>query len=150
MANKLSLSDFVPLASECETGASAKPSRGSGVLAREKDDAAALKVELEQKGIAKKRDGRCRWPEKHKCRGGLEAAHIRDASLGGAMHADNLIVLCAWIHRRGPESIHGKQLSIDCETEAGARGGLSFWRKGNDGAWYLVRREIRPFEYERD
>lgn len=127
-----------------------KPIRGGSVLAREKDDAEALKIELEQKGIAKKRDGRCRWPEKHKCRCGFEAAHIRDASLGGEMHADNLILLCGWIHRRGPESIHGKQLKVEVEGPNGARGPLSFWRKGDDGEWYLVRREVRPFEYERD
>lgn len=60
-----------------------KPARGSRVLEREKDDAEALRIEREQKGFAKKRDGRCRWPEPHKCRFALEAAHILHASLGG-------------------------------------------------------------------
>lgn len=128
----------------------AKPSRGQRVLDKERDDAEALKHEREQKGLTRKRDGRCRWPEAHKCRFDLESAHIVDASLGGLMDAENLVTLCAWIHRRGPESIHGKQLQIEKETERGAWGPLSFWKKGADGAFYLVARETAPFIYERD
>lgn len=120
------------------------------MLEREKDAADALKVEREEKGKAKKRDGRCRWPEVHKCRFGLEAAHIQDASLLGPMAAENLVSFCGWIHRRGPESIHGKQLKVEKDSPRGANGPLSFWRKGEDGVYYLVKREIRPFEYEAD
>jgi hypothetical protein len=101
-----------------------KPARGSLILAREKAEAEADRIEREEKGKAKKRDGRCRWPEKHICRGGaLEAAHIEDASLGGPMDAKNLITVCQWIHRRGPESIHGKQLKVEPRQSAahGAR-----------------------------
>lgn len=127
-----------------------KPARGSLTLEREELKAKALKLEREEKGAAKKRDGRCRWPGEHKCRGGLEAAHIRDASLGGLMDRANLILVCSWIHRRGPESIHGKQLQVCCETPSGAQGPLSFWRKGEGGAFYLVAREIAPFIYEKD
>jgi hypothetical protein len=128
-----------------------RPVRGTRILAREDAAAEALRVEREEKGKAKKRDGRCRWPEPHKCRGGaLEAAHIDDASLGGPMHAANLVTLCPWIHRRGPESIHGKQLAIECETPRGANGPLSFWRKGVDGEFYMVKREIAPNVIEKD
>lgn len=128
-----------------------KPARGTAILAREEAAALALKTEREQKAIAKKRDGRCRWPESHKCRGGeLEAAHVRDASLGGDMDAANLVTLCPWIHRRGPESIHGKQLKIECETARGANGPLSFWRQGEDGAYFMVKREIAPGVIEKD
>lgn len=134
-----------------------KPAKGTRVLAKERADADARQIELIQKGLAKKRDGRCRWPEKHKCRGGeLEAAHIEDASTGGAMDAENLVTVCPWIHRRGPESIHGKQLKVEKETARGAWAALSFWKQ--DGTfdalgqpkYYLVAREIAPFRYERD
>jgi hypothetical protein len=135
----------------------AKPSRGQRILDKEDADARALKREREQKGLAKKRDGRCRWPEAHKCRGGeLEAAHILDASLGGPMAAENLVTVCPWIHRRGPESIHKKQLKVDKETERGADGPLSFWKQTGEfdelgqPTYFLVAREIAPFRYERD
>lgn len=134
-----------------------KPSRGSLMLEREQAAADADRLEREEKGKAKKRDGRCRWPEKHVCRGGaLEAAHIEDASLGGPMDAKNLITVCQWIHRRGPESIHGKQLKVEAETERGAWAALSFWRQTGEfdalgqPTYYLVARETRPFQYERD
>lgn len=134
-----------------------KPSRGQRILDKEDADARALKLEREQKGIAKKRDGRCRWPEAHKCRGGeLEAAHVVDASRGGLMAADNLVTLCPWIHRRGPDSIHGKQVKVDAETEIGARGPLSFWKQTGEfdalgqPTYFLVARETAPFVYERD
>jgi hypothetical protein len=128
-----------------------KPSRGSLILEREAAAAKALEIERREKAAAKKRDGRCRWPEKHTCRGGeLEAAHIEDASLGGALDRQNLVTLCPWVHRRGPASIHGKQLRIDVETERGADGPLSFWRKGENGVFFLVARETAPFRYERD
>ena len=128
-----------------------KPVRGSAILEREDAAAKALAIERHEKAKAKKRDGRCRWPEPHKCRGGaLEAAHLRDASLLGAMAADNLVTFCPWIHRRGPESIHGKQLKVMAETAAGAYGPLSFWRQDPDGIYHMVRREVAPFQYERD
>ena len=118
-----------------------KPERGSGVLERE---AARNKIKSEEIAVSKavkERDGyKCRWPEVHKCRGGLEAAHIRDKSLCGETITENEITLCAWIHRRGPQSIHGKQLKVECETPDGADGACSFWKQGADG-YYLVARE---------
>jgi len=128
-----------------------KPSRGQRVLDKEERDAKAKKHELEIKKLVKLRDGRCRWPEAHKCRGVLEAAHILDASLGGEMTTANLVTLCAWIHRRGPESIHGKQLDIDIEDiKKGANGPLSFWKQDAKGEYYMVNRETAPFVYEID
>lgn len=130
-----------------------KPQRGQAMLDREQAKADALAVERREKTAARKRDGRCRWPEVHKCRGGLESAHLVDASLGGPMHRTNLVTLCAWIHRRGPESIHGKQLMMQRESRAGASGPLSFWRRSAEPGsdfFYLVARETQPFEIERD
>jgi hypothetical protein len=114
-----------------------KPKRGSGILEREKRQAKDDAAEMEAKAIAKARDGfRCRWPERHKCRGGLEAAHIHDASTGGEMHPRNLVSLCAWIHRRGPETIHSKDLRMEPRGKAvGANGPVKFYRK----AWSETR-----------
>jgi hypothetical protein len=128
-----------------------KPQRGSRMLAAEQKLAEAAKIEKREKAKAKKRDGhKCRWPEAHKCRGVLESAHIVHASLGGAMASENLVSLCAFLHRRGPETQQYGELKIEKETERGADGPLSFWRKGLDGVFYLVRRETAPFQYERD
>lgn len=128
-----------------------KPLRGSLVLEREQRKRDADKIEREEKAASKAFDGhRCRWPEKHICRGPLESAHIKDASLGGDMARQNLVTLCAWIHRRGPESIHGKQLRIEAETALGSQGALSFWRQDENGEYYCVTREIRPGQIEKD
>lgn len=111
----------------------AKPERGSATLAREKDDKDRLAHEREVAKQVKERDEyRCRWPEVHKCRGPLEAAHIVDKSLGGATAPENELAVCRWIHRAGPESIHGKQLKVEKESADGANGYLTFWRRTDD------------------
>lgn len=136
--------------------ATAKPVRGAATLAKEADDAKAETHAKQVKALVKKRDGHCRWPEVHTCRKGLECAHIVDASRGGPMETENLILVCGWIHRRGPESIHGKQLKVEKDTPSGADGAVSFWRQSGEfdrlhqPIYYLVKREIRPGEVERD
>ena len=132
------------------TGPYFKAPRGTHVLEREAQNAEALKIERREKAKARKRDGRCRWPEPHKCRFALESAHIVHASLGGAMAAENLVTLCGWLHRRGPETQQYGQLKIEKETPAGANGPLSFWRKLVSGEWYCVAREKAPGVIERD
>jgi len=128
-----------------------KPERGSGVLERERVVADRKALERDVALRVKLRDGfKCRWPEVHKCRGGLEAAHIRDKSLLGDTSTANEITLCAWIHRRGPQSIHGKHLKVECETPDGANGALSFWRQDAAGTFYLVARERAIGILERD
>lgn len=126
-----------------------KPQRGSAILARDKADAERKQHEREVADAVKKRDGyKCRWPEAHKCRGGvLEAAHLRDKGMGGdhgiRTFTANEITFCPWIHRRGPESIHGKQLKVEPETAgAGANGPCSFWKKDDAGEWFMVAREL--------
>lgn len=134
-----------------------KPARGSGILAREKADTERKAHEAEIAKQVKARDGRCRWPEAHKCRGGLEAAHIIDKSRGGPTTCANELLLCAWIHRRGPESLHGKSLKVECETAMGADGPLSFWRQTGEydalgqPIYAMVARELhRGGPYEKD
>ena len=131
--------------------ASPKPLKGTHTLDAEQVRATARAVERVAKSLAKNRDGfKCRWPEKHVCRGELEAAHLIDASLGGLMVGTNLVTLCAWILRRGPESVHSKALKIEAETALGADGALSFWRRTGPSEYVLVARELRPFQIERD
>lgn len=126
-----------------------KSPRGTYVLEREAKRSEARSTEKREKAAARKRDGKCRWPLKHFCRGGLESAHLRDASLGGEMIRSNLITLCAWLHRNGPESIHGKQLRIDAITSAGADGPCAFWQRlGN--RWHLMAQERSVGVVERD
>jgi hypothetical protein len=135
-----------------------KPQRGSAILARAKDDADRKAKELEVAKLVKTRDGfKCRWPEPHKCRGGaLEAAHIVDKSLQGATETWNEVTFCPWIHRRGPESIHGKELKVEKETERGADGPLSFWRQTGEvdalgqPIYYMVARERSIGVVEKD
>lgn len=128
-----------------------KPQRGARVLAKVNADAEADALEKREKAASKKFDGyRCRWPEAHVCRFALESAHIKHASLGGEMDRKNLVTLCAWLHRRGPETQQYGQLKIEPETPAGAQGPLAFYRQTLDGSYYLVRRELAPFVYERD
>lgn len=137
-----------------------KPKRGAAILEREKADAEREAHEREIAKVVKARDGKCRWPEAHKCRGGLEAAHIVDKGIGGdhglRTTTQGVVTFCAWIHRRGPESIHGKQLKVEKETERGADWTLSFWRQAGtfdelgQPIYTLVAREVRPFQYERD
>lgn len=145
------VSAFVPW-----TGAQWKPTRGAAMLQREKDDADRKAVEVEVAKAVKERDKKCRWPERHKCRGALEAAHIIDKSKGGDTATRNELALCAWIHRRGPESVHGKQLRVDCETPQGADGALSFWRQTGEydalgqPVYHCVAREVQRGVLERD
>lgn len=128
-----------------------KPARGTRVLDKEAEDARYLIHERLVKAEVRARDGRCRWPEKHKCRFALEAAHVVDASLGGLMEPWNLILVCGWIHRRGPESIHGKQLRVERDTAQDVKHPLfSFWKQDAAGTYYEIAREVAPFQYEKD
>lgn len=128
-----------------------KGPRGSSVLAKEKDAREETAAEIEIKRQVREREkGKCRWPGKHKCRGGMEAAHIIDASRGGEYSTKNLVLLCKWIHRSGPESIHGKELEVRILTKKGADGPLSFHRKSfsetkaGEYTWRTVGKETAP------
>lgn len=130
---------------DLEPGALAKPAKGSYTLKRDKarndDDA---KLEKAAKAAKARDHNRCRWPERHKCRGGLEAAHLKDKSRGGDNSTENLFTICAWLHRLGPETIHSKDLVIDPLTNRGADGICNFLRRdwGNTAKpWELVGRE---------
>lgn len=133
-----------------------KPKRGAAILEREKADAEREKHEREIAKQVKARDKTCRWPERHKCRGGMEAAHIIDKSRGGDTATHNELLLCAWIHRRGPDSIHGKGLKVETESPQGADGPLSFWRQTGEydalgqPIYYCVARERSIGVVEKD
>ena len=134
-----------------------KPKKGTALLERETRKAERKAAEDEAILAAKQRDGfKCRWPEKHKCRGELEGAHVfQHRGMGGNPEGDRtaphlILSVCAWIHRRGPVSIDGKQLKVEAETDRGTDGPCSFWKQDEAGEWFLVARERVPFAYERD
>lgn len=126
-----------------------KPQRGTHVLDRETARYAIVKAERLAKALAKRRDHwGCRWPEVHRCRGPIEVAHIfEDKKMGGdhgrLSHSAALMTLCAWIHRLGPASIHGKQLRVEPETEFGADAACAFYRLDEHGIWVGVGVEVR-------
>lgn len=132
-----------------------KPKKGTALLDRERTKAAQKAAEDEVIAEAKKLDGRCRWPEAHKCRGQLEGAHVfQHRGMGGNPAGDrttpgDILTVCAWIHRQGPASIDGKDLKVEALTDRGTRGPCVFWRQGESG-WYVVAQERAPFLYERD
>lgn len=135
-----------------------KPMRGSSILERAEKRATAKAEEREAIATHKAwASYRCRWPEAHKCRGGMEGMHVRDKSLLGANVPENIACLCMWLHRSGPESIHGKQLRIEIEQPSlGTYGPLSFWRQTDEfdalgqSIYYCVARERSPYVLERD
>ena len=133
-----------------------KPARGSSVLAREERQRKIEKAQNEVIAAAKTRDGhRCRWPEKHTCRGFLEGAHITAKGMGGDPQLirttrGNIICVCAWIHRRGPETLEHHELKVEPETTLGTDGRCSFWRQNAQGEYEMVARERLIGLIERD
>jgi hypothetical protein len=135
-----------------------KPVRGSKVLAKEKAVAEETAEERLAKKDAKARDmNRCRWPEPHKCRGGIEGAHVKDKSTGGRASnvPQNILTVCAWIHRRGPVSIHGGDYEIEPLTKLGTNGPIAVyrrvWNEGKRGAsiLHLIAKERGIHVWER-
>lgn len=132
------------------TGPNFKGPRGAATVAKEKAAAKETAEDIDVKRQVRERDKKCRWPGKHKCRGGFECVHIIDASRGGQMVTTNLVLFCGWIHRKGPESIHGKQLEVRILSKKGADGALSFHRKvfsetrAGEYTWRTVSKETAP------
>lgn len=73
--------------------------------------------------------------------------HIVYRSAGGKDVAENVVTLCWECHN----DEHKNRLQIVAvTTEQGANGALEFWRKNDDGDWFLSRREIAIGRVERD
>jgi hypothetical protein len=78
----------MPLHGEVFAGPLPKPQRGSWKLEREQRKSGNDAEELAAKKAAKARDGRCRWPLRHKCRGGLKGQEpVRSQHPGEHHHA---------------------------------------------------------------
>lgn len=77
-------------------------------------------------------------------------AHIVYASAGGSMEASNRVTLCARCHN----DEHKDRLRFTAEggpyVGIDANQPMEFWRKGEDGVWFLARREIAIHRAERD
>ncbi len=112
-----------------------KPLRGSLVFEREDRKRAIREAEQLAKRMAKVRDGwQCRWPGAHLCKGVVEVAHIFEDKKMGGDHGRlsvtaQLMTLCSFAHRRGPQSVHGKTFKVEPETPRGADGACAFYRR---------------------
>ena len=110
------------------TGPNFKPPRGTATLKKEKASREESAEELAIKKLVRLRDGKCRCPLKHKCRGGMEVIHLKDRSLGGSsVLTSNFWWGCAFVHRSGPVSIHGKDIEIVPLTKKGMDGPCAWW-----------------------
>ncbi len=69
--------------------------------------------------------------------------HIVYRSAGGEDVSSNLVTLCAVCH----DDEHVKRT---LEIDGNADDALGFWRKSDDGVWYLWRREIAVGRFEHD
>jgi hypothetical protein len=68
--------------------------------------------------------------------------HLQYRSAGGPSESWNLVLLCPTCH----QSEHRSQLRIDGNADVM----LDFWRRGEDGHWYLSRRELGVHQIEKD
>lgn len=105
-----------------------KQPRGTSTLKKEQDARTETAAERLVKADVRARDKKCRIPLKHRCRGGMEVVHLKDRSLGGAFVTSNLYWACAWLHRTGPVSIHGKDIEIVPLTKKGMDGPVAWYR----------------------
>lgn len=133
-----------------------KPAKGTARAERVERRKAIERYEDRQKTLARKRDGRCRWPgcDCKARRDRIEVAHIHDKGIGGdhglRSAVELLICLCVARHQGRP-SLHSGDLEVRPVNELdGTNGPCEFWRRDDHHEWYLVAREIRPFQYERD
>jgi hypothetical protein len=144
-----------PNLTEFESKSLQKRPKGSLILERRANKAKAQTYEKDQKAAVVRRDGAhtCRLvpncPEKTR----HETAHIDGKGMGGdhgiRSHAANMIRGCIF-HHQGAWSLHSGDLRVDCLTELGANGPVEVYGTDSTGAWYLVKREIRCGELERD
>lgn len=68
--------------------------------------------------------------------------HIVYRSAGGTDTTDNLVTLCSGCH----DDEHRNKLQIDGNPDVA----LLFYRKGEDGIWFMVREEIAVRQVRRD
>jgi hypothetical protein len=73
--------------------------------------------------------------------------HIVYRSAGGPSTPENVITLSAEAHN---DEHHDRLRIVMLDRELGARGPCEFWRKDDEGNWYLSRREIAIHQIEKD
>jgi hypothetical protein len=123
-------------------GAFFKGPRGKATLDKEKAAREETAAELLVKADVKARDRTCRCPLRHKCRGGMEVIHWKDRSLGGEFSTRNLWLGCAFVHRTGPVSIHGKDIEIEPLTKKGLDGPCAWWLLKYPEGWGKPKRTL--------
>jgi hypothetical protein len=73
--------------------------------------------------------------------------HIVYRSAGGQDTPENVVTLCWECHN---DEHKGRLQVVVIEVALGAMGILEFWRKDEDGQWYLSKREIAVGRFEKD
>jgi hypothetical protein len=133
-----------------------KPAKGSSLIDRKERRKAIEAAEEREKDAVRADDRRCRWPQCENCRRykpRLEVAHLEAKGYGGdhGTRSDRTqMVLLDYLTHQGADGLEQHGRRIVPLTERGTRGPCEFWRRGEDGVFYLVARESAPFVYERD
>ena len=133
-----------------------KPQKGTAILERRKTRAQIVAHEKEQKAKVVTRDGSktCRLVPGCQEREKFETAHVHDKGMGGdrgiRSTADQMVRAC-FFHHQGGWSLHSGDLRVELLTDAGTDGPIEVWGTDRErGGEYLVKREVRCGETERD
>ena len=133
-----------------------KPPKGTALLERRDAKAKIRSHEQTNKAKVVKRDGAkvCRLVPGCQEREHFETAHVNNKGMGGdrgiRSTADQMLRACLF-HHRGGWSLHSGDLRVEVLTEAGTDGPIEVWAKdAATGGEYLVKREVRCGEVERD
>lgn len=144
-----------PDITEFESRALVKPAKGSALLDRRDRKAKIVAYEKQQKAKVVQRDGShtCRLVSGCTERTHHETAHVHDKGMGGdhslrSSSAD--MVRSCLFHHRGAWSLHSGDIKVEMLTEAGADGPIEVYGKDKHEQWYLLKREVRCNEVERD
>ena len=129
----------------------AKPAKGTALLERRQRRAARNTYEKAEKAKVVARDGAhycrlvpgCREKEKH------ETAHVRSKSISQDSSSANMLRACIF-HHRGDWSLHSGDLRVEFLTDKGANGLIAVWSKSPERGEYMVAREVRVGNWERD
>jgi hypothetical protein len=123
-----------------------EPSRAGRKRARKAADDASwrkvcLAVNQRDKGRCRVCGRRCQADAPDMLRRG-EHHHIVYRSAGGPDSTWNVLLTCLECHQ--DEHAHRMQIRGDADM------GIEIWRKGEDGVWFLARREVAPSRWEHD
>ena len=132
-----------------------KPAKGTVILERRQKRAAVRTHEQTEKAKVVKRDGAkvCRLIPGCTEREKFETAHLENKGMGGdyGLRTDAAMMVRACLfHHQGSWSLHSGDLRVEYLTPDKANGPIEVWAKHPEGGEYVVKREVRCGETERD